>query len=101
MRLIVFPPHDSIESKLNELYTFSGDCKLKLIVSYKDSITCNSNQNSDKKVLGMPRSYLRFELKKQGELFYSYYIDLKDNLKDSDLENGFDIMKDSLIFQSK
>ena len=101
LRLIVFPPHEAIEKKLNELYTFSDDCEFKLVISYKSSITCNSNQNSDKKVLGMPSSYLRFELKKQNELMYSYYKDLKDNLDSSDVVDGFDTMKDTLPLKAK
>jgi len=96
MRLIVFPPKESIQKKLNKLYTFSNDCELRLIVSYKDSIVCNSNQNSDKKVLGMAKSYLRFELKQNNGLMYSYYKDLKDNIKDSDVEDGFNKMRGTL-----
>ena len=98
MRLIVFPPKDSIENSLNELYTFSNDCELKLIVSYKDSITCNSNQNSHIKARGMAKSYLRLELKKKNELMYSYYKDLKDNLQNSDIQNAFHTMKQKLAF---
>ena len=96
MKLMVFPPNKTIEDKLNSLYTFDDECKLELIVSYKGSIVCNSNQNSQKKALGMAKSYLRFELKKQNNLFYSYYIDLDNNFEASDVENGFDRMKDTL-----
>ena len=98
MKLVVFPPNKIIENKLHELYTFDNNCNLKLFISYKGSIVCNSNQNSEKKVLGMPKSYLRFELKKQNTLFYSYYIDLNDNFNANDVENGFDRMKETLEF---
>jgi hypothetical protein len=98
MRVVVFPPNSLIENKLHELYPFKNECHLELVVSYKDSIVCNSNQNSQKKVLGLAKSYLRFELKKDDELMYSYYKDLADNFTDFDVKNAFSSMKKALKF---
>ena len=92
----MFPPKDSIQRTLNNLYGFNKDCELKLIVSYKDSITCNSNQNSDKKAFGMAKSYLRFELKKRNELLYSYYKDIKEDIKSDDINDAFETLKKDL-----
>ena len=99
MNLVIFPPKESIENKLNELYSFDKNCNLDLHVSYKSSIVCNSNQNAGKKALGMAKSYLRLELKKGTRLLYSYYIDLDDNLQDSDIQNGFEVIQDTLRFK--
>ena len=96
MKLVVFPPNESIENKLNELYTFNKNCDLDLVISYKNSIVCNSNQNVEKKALGMAKSYLRLELKRKNHLLYSYYIDLVENLSDDDIARGFKVMKKTL-----
>jgi hypothetical protein len=101
MKLVVFPPNKSIENKLNELYPFNANCDLDLVVSYKSSIVCNSNQNAEKKALGMAKSYLRLEIKRKNHLLYSYYIDLAHNVSDEDIENGFNVMKDTLPFKLK
>lgn len=58
LSLVVFPPKKEISNALEKLYEFDDECELSLIVSYKTGIVCNSNQNSDKKVLGMPDGYL-------------------------------------------
>ena len=96
LELIIFPPNDMIENSLKKLYHFKQDCRYKLIVSYKSSIICNSNQNADKKAIGLPKSYLRLEIKKDTKLYYTYYKDLKDNLDTKDIKNGFDIIKSDL-----
>ncbi len=98
MRLLVFPPNETIEDTLNDLYSFDKDCDLDLVVSYKDNITCNSNQNVDKKAQGMPSAYLRYELKKANKLYYSYYIDLEE-IKPKHLKDGFKRMKNTLKFE--
>ena len=92
MRLVIFPPNNDIEKTLKSLYHFKDNCKYKMVVSYKNSLVCNSNQNVDKKILGMPKSYLRLEIKKQNHLYYTYYKDLKDNIKNEDVKKGFNVI---------
>ncbi|WP_373071586.1 hypothetical protein [Sulfurimonas sp.] len=101
MRLLVFPPNKNIENSLNDLYVFDQNCEVDLIVSYKNSITCNSNQNVDKKAYGMPSSYIRYEIKKENKLYYSYYIDLDDDITKKDIKAGFDKMLDELNFAKR
>jgi hypothetical protein len=98
MRLLVFPPNKIIEQTLDDLYKFDQECELSLVVSYKDQITCNSNQNVDKKAQGMPSAYLRLEIKKGKKLYYSYYKDL-DGITAEDVKDGFDKMYDQLNFK--
>ena len=101
MRLSVFPPKESIQEKLLSLYPFEKNCKSELMVSYKESIVCNSSQNAQKKALGMAKSYLRLELKKENILVYSYYIDLADSIGEEDIENGFSVMESTLPLRAK
>lgn len=96
MKLLVFPPDKFISNTLGELYSFDNSCNRTLLVSYKSSIVCNSNQNSQKKALGMAKSYLRLELKEGKRLLYSYYIDLDENLENEDVEDGFNVMRETL-----
>jgi len=99
LSLVVFPPKQSISKPLEKLYKFDKNCKLSLVVSYKTGIVCNSNQNSDKKVAGLPDGYLRLEVKKGTRLYYSYYKDLTNSLIDADLEKGFKELKSTLDIQ--
>ncbi|MBC8238008.1 MAG: hypothetical protein H8E76_07230 [Helicobacteraceae bacterium] len=101
MKLSIFPPKESIGKKLLSLYPFDKNCTQELFVSYKDSIVCNSNQNIQNKALGMAKSYLRLEFKKGDILIYSYYIDLADTITDEDIENGFNVMKNTLPLRAK
>ena len=101
MKLVIFPPNESIENKLKQLYPFTPNCDLDLVVSYKSSIVCNSNQNAEKKALGMAKSYLRLEVKRKNHLLYSYYIDLAENVSGEDIESGFNVMKDTLPLKAK
>ena len=101
MKLVIFPPNESMQNKLNQLYSFNTNCDLDLVVSYKSSIVCNSNQNAQKKVLPMAKSYLRLELKRKNHLLYSYYIDLAENVNDRDIENGFNVLKGALSLNLK
>lgn len=101
MKLVVFPPNKNIENSLNHLYRFDKNCELDFIVSYKDGITCNATQNIDKKAYGMPNSYLRYEIKKNNKLYYSYYIDLDSKISDEDIKDGFDKMQNELNFVEK
>ncbi|MCD6433169.1 MAG: hypothetical protein J7L21_03930 [Sulfurimonas sp.] len=90
MRLVVFPPDKMIQDSLKELYTFEDSCAFKLEVSKKSGITCNSNQNSDKKALtNFPSSYLKIVVRKDSRLIYSYYIDLLDSVSEQDIKDGF------------
>lgn len=99
MRLVVFHPDKEIENTLNELYKFSEDCSLKLELSKKEGITCNSNQNLDKKVLSkFPESYLRMVLKEGNSLVYSYYIDLEEDVKVEDIKKAFNRINKDLNF---
>lgn len=98
MSLTVFPPNKSIEETLNSLYPFKKECEYSLVISYKTSITCNSNQNADKKAYGLPQSYLRMELNYGTSLQYTYYKDLQDNLSAKDVQDGFEKMKEELEF---
>lgn len=100
MKLILSHDNLPIESTLKQLYSFDSKCELSLVVSFKDSIVCNSNQNSEKKALGMPRSYLRLELKKEKQLFYSYYIDLSQTITNEDVIQGFNRMKNTLPLEN-
>ncbi len=49
----------------------------------------------------MAKSYLRLEFKKGDILIYSYYIDLADTITDEDIENGFNVMKNTLPLRAK
>ena len=90
LRLVVFPPDESLEKSLEKLYGFSKSCNYKLEVSKKSGITCNSNFNVQKKATGsFPSSYLKMQLSRDRELLYSYYIDLKNDVSESDIEDAF------------
>jgi len=89
MRLVVFPPNEMIESTLKSLYNFDSTCKIKLDVSFKSGITCNSSHNSDKKALSdFPSSYLKMQIMKPN-LAYSYYLDLTHDVEPKDVQNAF------------
>ncbi len=97
LRLVVFPPDKMIESTLKELYDFNKRCDLKLEVSKKDGISCNSNQNTQKKALSnFPSSYLKMQIRQKKSLKYSYYIDLEDAVRSSDVQQGFERIKKDL-----
>lgn len=99
MRLVIFPPDEKIQKTLNELYSFDDSCSVKLEVSSKSGIVCNSNQNSDKKALSnFPTSYLRMQISKSGKLFYSYYIDLTHSVDEKDIKTAFERIKKDLTF---
>mgnify|MGYP000020369801 CR=1 FL=1 len=99
MRLVVFPPDEELENTLHKLYSFNDSCCVRLEVSLKRGIVCNSNQNSQKKALSnFPTSYLRMQISKDKKLFYSYYIDLKDSVTGEDAKSAFERIKKDLIF---
>jgi hypothetical protein len=96
MSLVVFPPDEMLENTLKKLYTFDENCQIKLEVSSKSGIVCNSNQNSQKKALSnFPSSYLKLQVKNPN-LAYSYYIDLDHNVKSEDIEDAFARVKNDL-----
>ena len=89
IKLMVFPPNEMIENTLNNLYEFDSTCRVKLDVSFKSGITCNSSHNSDKKALSdFPSSYLKMQIMKPN-LAYSYYIDLTHDVEAKDVQNAF------------
>lgn len=99
MSLVVFAPDEEIQKTLNGLYSFEKQCSIKMDVSHKSSIVCNSNQNSQQKALSnFPTSYLKIQISKDGKLFYSYYIDLKDAVTQKDIKVAFERIKKDLIF---
>ncbi len=96
LRLVLFREDEMITSTLQELYQFDKRCDFKLEVSKKAGITCNSNQNIQKKALSnFPSSYLKMQIRKNNTLKYSYYIDLEGAVTSSDVQKGFKrIIKD-------
>ena len=97
MKLIVFPEDINITETMRGLYDFDDKCSLKLEISYKEGIRCNSNQNADRKALSdFPKSYLRMELRTGLKLQYSYYIDLSESVDTLALKNGFKRIKKDL-----
>ncbi len=97
LRLVVFPPDRELEESFNRLYEFDKNCPFRLQVKKKSGITCNSNQNSQTKAIGgMPSSYLNLQLSKDSKKIYSYYIDLKEDVKEVDIQNALERMKKDL-----
>jgi len=100
MKLVVFD--EDVKATLQELYNFDESCDVLLEVSLKSSITCNSNQNVDKKILSnFPSSYLRMQLYKGKTLFFSYYIDLEEDVNAKDVENAFLRLQKELNFKER
>jgi hypothetical protein len=98
INLVVFPPDLMVQNTLNSLYNFTPSCPIKLEISKKSSIVCNSNQNSDKKALSnFPTSYLRMQLSKDNKVFYDYYIDLDHKVDAKDIKNAFERIRDDLL----
>jgi len=67
-------------------------------VSKKSGITCNSTHNYQTKAIGeFPSSYLKLQINRGSQLVYSYYIDLKEDVKESDIKNAFFRVRDDLF----
>ena len=99
MKLVVFPPDKYLTKEINSLYHFSSQCDFTLNISQKNNIVCNSTHNLDKKVLKkFPTSYLNLTLKKDGQMLYSYYIDLEESVQKEDIKDGFERLKSDLNF---
>ncbi|MBU1928045.1 hypothetical protein KKG77_03500 [bacterium] len=102
MKLVLFPPYEKIENYLQSLYIFDTNCSYRLEVEMKSGITCNSNQNYQKKTLGeFPTSYLKIQITENKKLQYSYYRDLKEEVKVSDVERALKRINEDLLFLSK
>jgi len=85
------------KSILKKLYNFSQNCPYTLKVDKKTNITCNSNQNVDKKALSnFPSGYLRLDIYKNSKIIYSYYKDL-DEIEDKDIKKAFLHVKKDLL----
>ena len=100
MKLQVFPENKTIEKTMHRLYHFDDSCPLRLEISYKNGITCNSTFNVQTKSMnGFPSSYLNMELKQGFSLKYSYYVDLMEDVREEDLKRGFARMQEDLTFR--
>ena len=90
MKLVVFPPDKFLSEIVQKLYKFDENCSYKLSVSQKSGITCNSNQNADKKILAnFPSGYIRLDLTKDSKTIFSYYRDLTDRADEEDMKKAF------------
>jgi len=90
MKLIVFPPDKFLSEIVQKLYKFDENCSYKLSFSQKSGITCNSNQNADKKILAnFPSGYIRLDLTKDSKTIFSYYRDLTDRADEEDVKKAF------------
>jgi len=85
---------------MKQLYHFDDSCPLRLDISYKNGITCNSTFNvQTKSINGFPSSYLNMELRRGLSLKYSYYVDLEEDVSPDDLKTGFSRIKEDLSFE--
>ena len=91
------PTTVSFSKTLQSLYNFKSKCKFTLSILTKESIVCNSSFNIDKKATTQfPSSYVKLVLKKENELLYVYYKDLKHKVTQSDVKKGFLRVKSDL-----
>ena len=75
---------------MKQLYNFDDNCSYRLSISQKSGITCNSNQNADKKILAsFPSGYIRLELTQGSKTIFSYYRDLTDKADEEDVKEAF------------
>lgn len=97
INLVVFPPNEIIQRTFEKLYDFDENCTIRMEVSTKSGITCNSNHNYQTKAVGsFPSSYLKIQMNVGSKIVYSYYIDLKNALTSEDVKQAFFRMKDDL-----
>ncbi len=83
---------------LRRQYNFDERCPLKLTLSYKKDIVCNSSYNAINKNMGkFPKSFLKLELRHGMEIVYSYYVDLYSNINQEDVAEGFTRLKKDLL----
>jgi len=92
--------HDFLD-ELDRLYRFDSSCDLRLSISYKKNIICNSTSNVSLKATGhFPKSFLKLEVRKGMKSLYSYYIDLYSNVDRDDIDEGFIKLKRDLFQKS-
>ena len=97
LKLKITPNRLDWDLYLPKLYHFEQNCPYTLEVSYKENITCNSNQNVQRKALtAFPNTYLRMEIKKNSQLIYSYYIDLQQHITKDKLKEAIDTISKNL-----
>lgn len=97
INLLVFPPDDNIQSTFEKLYDFDENCSIRVEVSTKSGISCNSNHNYQTKAVGsFPSSYLKIQMNNGSKIVYSYYVDLKNAVTPEDVKQAFFRMKDDL-----
>jgi len=97
LNLVIFPPNEAVEKSFEKLYDFDEACRFKLLVEVKGGITCNSNENIQKKAMGsFPSSYINMQLSQNSQKIYSYYRDLKDEVGDEEIEDTFFRMRDEI-----
>ena len=98
LRLLVFSPDTLLETTLQKLYSFDENCSYTLQASQKCAITCNSNQNADKKALGVfPSGYLRLDIYKAGKVRYSYYKDTQQEVDKTTVEEAFTRVSEDIL----
>ena len=97
MRLVVFPPDKFLSATMKQLYSFDDNCSYRLSVSQKSGITCNSNQNADKKILAnFPSGYIRLELTQGSKTIFSYYRDLTHKVDEDDIQRAFERLQETI-----
>ncbi|MBN2825480.1 MAG: hypothetical protein JXQ76_09165 [Campylobacterales bacterium] len=97
LSLAIDPPNMMMQQTMQKLYDFKEGCKYTLAISYRNCIQCNANFNIQTKAIqGMPSSYLNMEIKEGRSLKYSYYVDLRSNVDEEDLQSGFRHLKNKL-----
>jgi hypothetical protein len=102
LKLQVFPSNTMIEETMHKLYRFDPHCPVRLDISYRNGITCNSTFNVQTKSLsGFPSSYLNMEIRKGFSLKYSYYVDLKSDVTSEDLEEGFEKIREDMQLKER
>ena len=97
MRLLIFPPDKLLSETMQKLYKFDENCSYILSVSQKSGITCNSNQNADKKILAnFPSGYIRMDLTKDSKTIFSYYRDLTHRADKEDVKRAFESLLEEI-----
>ena len=82
---------------MKQLYNFDDNCSYRLSISQKSGITCNSNQNADKKILAsFPSGYIRLELTQDSKTIFSYYRDLTDKADKEDIQRAFERLQETI-----
>ena len=102
LRLVVFPPDEKLQKRFSQLYEFDDKCAFKLSVSQKSGIVCNSTHNIQTKAVGnFPTNYLKLQVDKSSVIVYSYYIDLKESVSESDVKRAFKHLQEDLSLKSQ